>query len=184
MMGSRSRRLQAVICCVAVISVLVVAAGAVAADDANETSIETDSEEATYLIEIDDDVRVVDADMTERDTVAVVLEADDSTDVAITDASVEIDGAVDINQRTTRLPEGQTEVEFRVANPSQPAITISTHDGMVGIGDQEFDRDRPSIAWETVQALLFVTAIGSVGATYRIVRKRREDESPDSERVL
>jgi len=55
---------------------------------------------------------------------------------------------------------------------------------MIGVGDQEFDQPRPSVDWSTVQLLLAATAIAAVAGTYRLVKEKREDESPDYEQIL
>lgn len=179
---TRRQYLIVAIFCVAVVAVA--AGGAAAVDDPENATDELEEDDPTYLIEIDDDVRVVSADMSDDRTIVVTLEADESRQVAITDASQEIDGAVDINYKQQSIPEGETEIEMRVANPSQPAITIATTESMVGIGDQEFDADRPAVAWQTVQGLLLVTAVAAVGITTRVVAKKREDEQKEVERIL
>lgn len=179
----RRRLIFCVAVAVAVVTLVVAVPAAATIDDAENATDELE-DDPTYLIEIDDDVRVVDADMSDDRTIVVTLEADESRQVAVTDASQEIDGAVDINYQQQSIPEGETEIEMRVANPSQPAITIATTESMVGIGDQEFDADRPAVAWQTVQGLLLVTAVAAVGITTRVVAKKREDEQKEVERIL
>ena len=182
-MRRATHRLVAVVA-ILIFCVAVAVPGAAAVDD--PVTNETESEEPTYLIEIDDDVRVVDAEMVERDTMSITFEADRSTEIAITDASQEIQNmeAVQIRQDVRTLPEGTSEITFTVANADQPAVTIATQTGLVGIGDQDFDGDRPAVDWGVVQALLAATAIGSVGATYRIVKSGREDDEPEADRIL
>ena len=182
-MSQRRNWLRAIFCVAVIISVAAIAPGAIA-QELNETDEQDD--EPTYLIEIDEDVRVIDAEMVEADTMQITFEADASTEIAITDMSQEIQNmdAVQIRQDIRDIPEGTTEITFTVANDDQPAVTIATQDGLVGIGDQDFDGDRPAVDWGIVQALLAATAIGSVGATYRIVKSGREDDEPEADRIL
>lgn len=181
---SKSLRLTAAIFCVAVIvlTVAIASAGTVAADELVDVNESAESE--SYLGTVDSDVRLVEGEMTDDDEMELVLEADRSKEIAITDASQEIDGFVDINQRVLTIPEGQSTVRFRVADPDQAAVTIATTENLVGFGQQDFEGSNPSVQWSTAQQLILLTAIGTGAFVFRQVRQKREDSKPDSERVL
>jgi len=122
--------------------------------------------------------------MIESDVMRLELEADQEKEIAITDSSQEIDGFIDINREIMTVPEGRTTVEFRVANPSHPAVTIDSQEGLSAFGSQDFSDDRPAINWGTVQALLAGTAIGTGTILYRFVKRKQKDDSPKSEQLL
>jgi len=163
--------------CVAVILVAS-SGGAIGAENSSDN--ETDS----YLGAIDSDLRLVDGEMADSDVMRLELEADQETEIAITDSSQEIDGFIDINREIMTVPEGRTTVEFRVANPSHPAVTIDSQEGLSAFGSQDFSDDRPAINWGTVQALLAGTAIGTTAIIFRVVKKKREDDQPKSKQIL
>ena len=184
MIESRARAARTLIFFVAVgLAIATIATAGTVVAQTNETIDDSDNE-TTYLGAIDSDTRIVAAEMVERDVMEITIESDRDQEMAITDASQEIDGFVEINQRVLEVPEGTTEIEFRIANPSQPAVTVQTHNGFVGVGEQDFEGDRPSVQWDTVQMLIGITAVGSVGITYRLLKKRREDSKPEVDRIL
>lgn len=184
-MSRKPRLVLGLIFCVAVIASAAIAPAAVAQEGPTNETNDTD-EEPTYLIAIDENVRVVEAEMVSQGTMSLTLEADQQTEIAITDASQEIQDmeAVQINREIRTIPEGTTEVTFSVDNADQPAVTIDTGEGLIGIGDQNFEQDRPAVDWSIVQLLLASTAIGSVALVFRVVKKNREDENMEAERFL
>jgi len=185
MTRSTTLRLLAGIFCVAVVAIVATSGAAGAVQEAENITNGTE-QETEYMASIGEDVRLVDARMVERGTVELRLEADERSDIAVTDASQELGGmsVTQIRRQQKTIPEGTSTVRFVVENPSQPAVTVATREGMIGIGDQEFDQPRPAVDWSTVQLLLAATAIAAVAGTYRLVKKKREDESPDYEQIL
>lgn len=95
---------------------------------------ESDQDETTYLIEIDQFTRIVNSSWSDG-TVTFIVESDKRQRIKITDSSIDVQAheAVDIPQARHRLPEGRTEVTFTVTNPGSSAITVATPRGMVGL---------------------------------------------------
>ena len=94
-----------------------------------------DSEnESEYLIEVDSNVRVRSATWDDG-RVSMVLEADRSSLITITDASLDLQNheATEIKQSRQRIPAGVTRINFSVEKPRTAAVTVATRNGLVGL---------------------------------------------------
>jgi hypothetical protein len=94
-----------------------------------------DAENRTeYLIEIDSNVRVLSATWNDGE-VSMVLEADRSALVTITDASLDLQNheATEIKRSRQRIPAGVTRINFTTEKPRTAAVTVATRQGLVGL---------------------------------------------------
>lgn len=199
MLSSTSRRAGALALAIAIAATLAVGVAAstvpVAAQendsfpeppDEYDDGNATDSEE-TYLIAIDDATRVVSADWS-GGTVTIELESDLTREVIVTDASQEIDGAVDIRRQRVTVPrQGTTEIEFSVRNDDDAAVTVATRSGIVGLGNQGGDGiqwfDGPA-TWGIVALVGIVGSAGSFWGTKRYLENQEHDENERAIEVI
>ena len=124
----------AAVAVVAVIAIAAISGVAIAQDGGNQSA---DEETETYEIAIDEETRVVSSDW-DGATVTIVIEADSTRQITVTDASQRLEGAVDIKRERVTVPSGErVEIEFTVANGERPAVTVGTRNGLVGLGDQD-----------------------------------------------
>jgi hypothetical protein len=128
-----------------------VAAPSVAAAQEDPTPTPS-AEQETYLIEIDSDTRIVESTWNDG-TVSFVVEADESTTITVTDASIPLQDhdAIDIPRKTQRVPEGRTEISFSVTEPSNAAVTVAAERGLVGLSPGEPSLFSGSASWSDVQ---------------------------------
>lgn len=101
---------------------------------ASSSSTSSDENQTEYLIELDENTRVVSQNW-EDGTVSFLVESDRSQQLVVTDASIDIQSheAVNIPQNRQRIPEGRTRVNFSVTNPRDAAITIGTRRALNGL---------------------------------------------------
>ena len=139
------------------------------------------SDNSTYQIAIDDDVRVVSSSWSDGELTALI-EADRPSTLVVTDASKDLTRyeATNIKRQRVDLPHGTTEVTFTVEKPSSAAVTAATSDGIVGLspgdGSGWFDR---AAEWVDVRAAAGGAAVfsllGMLGGVWWSVSKRRVD---------
>jgi hypothetical protein len=120
-------------------------------------------------------------------TFTLTVDVQESTAYALTDAldGTQSGGVTELPVKQGALREGRQTLSINVAViDDAAAVTLSTpgeavriQSGMVVIGDT-------MIPAGTVRLLLLGTAIGAAGFTFRTVRKKREDETKDAERIL
>jgi hypothetical protein len=134
-----------------------------------------------YLIEVDEDVRIVSADWNNGE-VSILLEADRSKLVTIVDASLDLQNyeATDIRRDRTRASRGLTRVNFTVEKPNKAAVTVSTSDGLVGLSPGDglglFSR---AAAWVDVRIAALAAIVGAIPAfaigVWSVVARRTVD---------
>lgn len=179
------------VACVAVaVAVAVGSSGAVANEIETNSSIEIEDPE-TYAQEIDSSTRLMNWEYDDdREGFVLRFETDGSTRITLTEAVQFSEGAGSGRIYQQRLPEGQTEIFISVPRRGgEAAVTMTTAESIAEnrfsyVSTGEAETDRPPISYERVQLLVALTAIGAVGATFGVVRKRREDEDRDYERIL
>ena len=134
-----------------------------------------------YLIEVDEDVRIVSADWNNGE-VSILLEADRSKLVTIVDASLDLQNyeATDIRRDRTRASRGLTRINFTVEKPNKAAVTVSTADGLVGLSPGDglglFSR---AAAWVDVRIAALAAIVGAIPAfavgVWSVVARRTVD---------
>jgi hypothetical protein len=194
-MTSIFRALTAVavlVACVAVIG----SVGASAQDDPDGDgpgiTVNTTSGQDTteYAQEIDKTLRLISWEYdSEREGFVLVFESDRSTTITITEAIQFEEGAGSGRIYRERIPEGQSKVFVQVRKRGgEAAVTMTTPRSIqnnrysyVSTGTRV---DRGPIEYQVVQMLIVGTAIASAGGAFVIVRRRREKETKEVERVL
>lgn len=160
------------------VALAVATGGAVAQEHAegNETG--------TYEIAIDDQTRVVSSSWDDG-IVTMVVEADVPRRVTVTDASQEISGAIDIRRTRTTVPGGQrAEISFEVENADNAAVTVQAGEGIVGLGKQSnAGYDPGPVPFSAAVIGVALASVGTGGATFVLVRRRRETDEKTVERV-
>ncbi|MDB9293479.1 hypothetical protein PN414_17915, partial [Halorubrum ezzemoulense] len=71
----------------------------------------------------------------------------------------------------------------------QAAVTMTTPGSIANnrfayVSTGQTTPDRPPISYERAQILILLSGVGGAGLTFRVVKKRREDEEKSVERVL
>lgn len=181
----------------AAVAISMAASPAVAQSNETETGgIEittntTTDEPETYAQEIGPVTRIVKWEYNDdRDGFEIVYETDRSTSITITEAVQFGEGAGSGRIYRQRLPEGSTRVFVKVPRRAgQAAITMVTPGSLrqnsysfVSTGQTE--QDKPPISYERAQLLIGGTALGASGLVFGLVRKRRNDEDKEYERIL
>jgi|GEM_PF-2705887 len=182
---------------VALLACVAIATGAAAAQDTDGPGIEINTtttgadEPESYAQEIDPETRLVSWEYNdEREGFELRFETDRSTRITLTEAVQFSEGAGSGRIYQERLPEGTTDVFVSVPRRGgQAAVTMVTpasieENSFSYVSTGETTPERPAISYERVQMLIFVTAIGTVGATIRVVRGRREDDEETYRRIL
>jgi outer membrane biosynthesis protein TonB len=101
---------------------------------ASSSSRRSSSNRSEYLIEVDSDVRIVSATWDDGE-VSMLIEADRSSVVTVTDASLNLQNheATDIKRSRQRVPSGLTRFNFTTEKPQKAAVTVSTRNGLIGL---------------------------------------------------
>jgi len=112
------------------------------------------------------------------------LQSERITRVTLTDAGAFVEGG-QINRQQTTLREGRNTIRFR-ATEVQGFVGVAVDTGRVlyAVKIEELSDSGPPIGYETAQASIAITAIGAGAFTFRVVRKRRDDEKKEVERIL
>lgn len=180
--------------CVAVGILACVAVGGVAATDGPGIELNTttgDDSPESYAEEIDPQTRLVSWSYNDdRDGFELRFETDKSTRLTLTEAVQFSEGAGSGRIYQQRLPEGTTDVFVAVPRRAgQAAVTMTTPGSIAEnrfsyVSTGEAQIDRPAINYERVQLMILLTAVGTVGATIRVIRRRRDDEERSVRRIL
>lgn len=151
----------------------------------------TTADPTTYAEEIDSKLRLVEWEYNDdREGFVLTYEADVSTRVTHTEAVQFEAGTGSGRIFSNRLPSGVSEIFIPVPRRAgQAAVTITTRRTIqqnryayVSTGQQE--PDRPAIAYEKVRILVAISALGAAGATLRVVKRKRDAETKEAERLL
>lgn len=153
-------------------------------------TLEPDSER-TYAQEIDSGTRLVSWDYNDsREGFILVIETNSSRRITLTEAVQFSEGAGSGRIYQQRLPEGVSEIFVSVPRRGgQAAVTMVTRQStrenrFTYVSTGEEPTNRPPITFERVQAIVGLTALGSAGLVFGIVKRRRESEERDYERIL
>lgn len=93
-------------------------------------------------------------------------------------------GATSIPTQGYSLSSGKTTISFDpVVFEEAAAVSIATAQGAAFVFSEGIEIGNPPVAWDTAQALLGGAVLGSVGGTVHYVKKKRDDEQAEVERV-
>ena len=182
----------------ALLGALTLTGGAVAQENSTDTrSIEIDTnpepieDNKTAVEAIDDNTVLMDWNYNdERVGFELVFESERSQSITITEAVQFKEGAGQGRIYANRLPSGTAEIFVPVPRRGgQAAVTMVTTQSLnenrfsyVSTGQAE--PDRPPLDYERVRLMVLLTAFGTAGLVFRVVRKRRDDEMKEVERIL
>ena len=181
--------------CVAVSILACVAVGGAAATGAGpgiEVNTTTaDAEPETFAQEIDPETQLVEWSYNdEREGFELRFQTNKSTRVTLTEAVQFSEGAGSGRIYQQRLPEGTSDVFVKVPRRGgQAAVTMTTpasinQNRFSYVSTGQTTPDRPAITYGRVQLIVLLTAMGSAGMAFGIVKRRREDEERAYERIL
>lgn len=183
--------------CVAVATVLTLAVGGVVAqqDDDDGPGIEVDEttidENETAVLEVDSTTRLMGWEYDdEREGFVLRFDSDDSQRITITEAVQFNEGAGSGRIYSQRIPPGASEIFVYVPRRGgQAAVTMVTSESQENnrftyVSTGQTSPDRPPIPYETAQLLVLLSGAGAAGATFYVVRRKREDETNEVERIL
>lgn len=92
----------------------------------------------------------------------------------------------DVPYERYTLSSGKTVVQFdATVIDGEAAITVGSTDKLRLLRTGSMSAgDKPAVSWQTVQ-LLLIGAVGmTAGMTFRVVRKKTEDETKEAERLI
>ena len=169
-------------------------AAATPADNATDAANATNESSEVWTggtQEIDDRTRITEWEYHEgSETFEITVEADRQTRLTLTEAVQFEEGAGTIAIEQQPIPSGETTFTMRVPMRADQAGLVITSSRSIDAGTGTYlstgqtETDRPSIAWGSVQLIIVGVGLLSVGATIRVVKKKREDEQLDCERIL
>lgn len=120
----------------------------------------------------------------EEGTAILVLESERTMRLTLTDAGAFITGG-QVERESATVFEGRNTIRFRATEVQGFAgVAVDTGNVLYAKRIQALSPSQPAISYSSVQALIAVTAVGAAAFTYRLVRRKREEESPEWERVL
>jgi hypothetical protein len=132
---------------------------------------------------ITEDLAICDASFS-GGTATVVFESERAQRLTLTDAGAFVAGG-EIFRDSATVFEGRNTVRVPATQVSGYAgVAIDTGDTLYAKKITEVSSSGPAISYQNVQMLIGITAIGAAAFTFRTVRKRRDDESKDWEKIL
>jgi len=163
----------------------VVTVGTAAAQTENitvETGGELDEgEECTE--QITQSLRICDA-YYESGTATVVFESDGPERLTLTDSGGFISGG-EVFRESATVYEGKNAVSIPATQVKGFAgVSIDTGSVLYAKKITEVRTTGPPIQYQTAQGAIGLTALGAGAFTFRVVRRRRDDESKEVERIL
>ena len=120
-------------------------------------------------------------------TMRLTLDVDEPTPYALSDAlaGTQSSGVTQIPVKQGAISAGRQTLRLDVTVlQGAGAVTLSTPNGAVRIQSGDVGLGDALIPASTVRVLLLGTAVGVGGFIFRTVRKKREDEDKEVERVL
>ena len=190
------RRILALCVAVSLAATCVAVGGVAGQSNGSGPGLETNAsvdvgEPETYAQEIDADTRLVEWEYDrDRGGFRLLFETDESTRITLTEAVQFGEGSGSGRIYQHRLPQGQTEVFVSVSlRAGQAAVTMTTPGSIANnrfayVSTGQTSPNRPPISYERAQILILLSGVGGAGLTFRVVKKRREDEEKSVERVL
>jgi hypothetical protein len=136
---------------------------------------------------------VIESYQLQNGTFELVVNVEEHTPYAMADAlgGMRSAGVTEITTKDGVLNPGRQRLTIDVATielQNQPrriaAITFSTPEEAVRIQQGTVDVGQNRIAEDRVRLLVIGTAVGVAGFTFGLVKRRREDETKDAERIL
>jgi len=163
--------------------------------DGNETSVEIDAvtidQNETAVEQVDDYTTLMDWEYNDdREGFELVFRSDRSQGITITEAVQFSEGSGQGRIYQNRVPSGTAEVFVPVPRRGgEAAVTLVTPQSLqenrftyVSTGQQE--PERPALNYERVRLMVLLTAFGTAAFVFRVVRKKRNDETKEVERIL
>jgi hypothetical protein len=190
------RRILALCVAVSLAAACVAVGGVAGQSNGSGPGLETNAsvdvgEPETYAQEIDADTRLVEFEYDrDRGGFRLLFETDESTRITLTEAVQFGEGSGSGRIYQHRLPQGQIEVFVSVPlRAGQAAVTMTTPGSIANnrfayVSTGQTSPNRPPISYERAQILILLSGVGGAGLTFRVVKKRREDEEKSVERVL
>jgi hypothetical protein len=122
----------------------------------------------------------------ENGAAVVELLSDGPDSLTLTDVAKFMKGG-EMNRGTVTIYEGRNTVRFPATrHKGFSGVSIDTGNTLyaVPITQVQNQSSRPAISYGNVQGLLAVTAVGAGAFTFLSVRRKRDDEDKDVERIL
>lgn len=120
-------------------------------------------------------------------TMVLTVQVNEPTPYALSDAlaGTQSEGVTNVPVKQGALDSGRQTLKLDVQTIEEAgAVTLSTPNNAVRIQSGSVGVGTALIPASTVRMLVLGTAIGAAGFTFRTVRKRREDEEKEVERIL
>lgn len=124
-----------------------------------------------------------------RDDGVVVLEvrATEATSYKLTDSYAGYDkkGWSDVPETSDVIRSGRHTIRLDVTVIEESAmVTLSTPEDTVRWNAEALETGRPPVSYQQAQIMVALAATGAAAFTFRTVRRRREDEKKEWERIL
>lgn len=117
-------------------------------------------------------------------TATLILESEQANRLTLTDAGAFIEGG-EVGRDRVTVYEGRNTVSIPATEVHGFAgVAIDTGEVLYAVKIQSISPSGPPISYGNAQALVALTAVGAAAFTYRVVRRKREEESPEWEKIL
>jgi len=126
----------------------------------------------------------------ENSTMTVIVSVEEPTSYAMSDAlaGVESGGVTEVPAKQGALESGRQRLTMSVTTvENKGAVTLAAPEGAIRIqagGGLSVGEQQNRIPEDTVRILVLGTAVGAAGFTFGVVRRKREDETNDYERII
>jgi hypothetical protein len=166
-------------------SLLVVGVASTQAQTQTNETVEIKTPEPTGE-RIDQNTVVLDRKyIVETGRAVLTIRSDTLQSITLTDGGAFIEGG-EIAQNSVTLRPGETANVSVSATKVQGFVgaSVATQQTLYAVPISDLEFSRPPISYQNAQLLVLLAAIGTAGATWRVVRNRRDDEDKGAERIL
>lgn len=126
----------------------------------------------------------------ENGTMRLVITVEEATSFAMSDAlaGTQTGGVTEVPAKRGVLESGKQELTMSVKTiKGKGAVTLAVPEGALRIqsgGGLSVGEQQTTIPADRVRLLVFGTAVGAAGFTFGIVKRKRDEEQNDYERLL
>ena len=164
----------------------ILAAGAVGTASAQTGANLTDESTPTGE-RIDNNTVIVDKEYRPEEGRAILtIRSSERQTITLSDAGGFIEGG-EIAQNTVRVDANSTqEIGVSVTKVQGfVGVSVATEGTLFAVRLQQLEKSSPGpISYQNAQLLVLLASIGTAGAVFRVVKKRRDDEDKEAERIL
>lgn len=160
--------------------------GLIATASAQEVGVTQNETETPTGERIDGNTVIVDSRYNaETGRATLTIRSEELQQITLSDAGAFIQGG-EISQNSVLVKAGTTQ-EISVSATQVRGfvgVSVATDQTLWAEKITDIEVNRPPVAYEQVQLLVLLTAVGAAGMTFGVIRRRYQDEEKEAERLL